>query len=146
MPPEHDSVREGTLLGLIVATGIWLWIAIVDVIAGQPLHTFALLGGVAGFTILHYLLNLAYGVLVVSAIHGAEREPSLVIAVVFGFLVVEFAFAMLTVLLSNLGLGQLAWVRILGGNLVGVVIALLMLWRGHPLAAELHKAEAEENG
>ena len=81
-----------------------------------------------------------------SAIHGAEREPSLVIAVVFGFLVVEFAFAMLTVLLSNLGLGQLAWVRILGGNLVGVVIALLMLWRGHPLAAELHKAEAEENG
>lgn len=146
MPTRHDSLLEGAGLGLAVATGIWLWLAIVDVLAGQPFHTFSVLGGVAAFTILHYLLNVVYGVVIVSAIHGAEREPGLVIAVAFGFLIVEFAFAMLTVLLSHLGLGELAWVRILGGNLIGAAIAFLMLSRRHPLAEELRRAEEEEDG
>ena len=39
--------------------------------------------------------------------------------VAFGFFILEFGFVMLTILLSHLGLGELAWVRILGGNLVG---------------------------
>ncbi len=144
MPQTHSSWSEGARLGLVVATAIWLWIAGVDLVAGEPLHTFTVLGGVAGFTLVHYFLNLIYGVVVLSAIHRAERELSLVIAVALGFLIVELAFAMLTVLLSHLGLGQLAWVRILGGNLVGVVIALLVLSRRHPLAAELRKAETHE--
>jgi len=104
------------------------------------------LGGVAVFTVVHYLLNVVYGLAIVSAIRGAEREPALVIAVAFGFLIVEFAFAMLTVLLSHLGLGELAWLRILGGNLLGAAIAFLMLSRRHPLVEELRRAEEEEEG
>ena len=144
MAGEHDSLREGTRLGVGVASGIWLWIAILDIIAGQPLRTFTVLGGITGFTILHYLLNVGYGILVVSAVHGARREPSLVIAVALGFLVVEIGFAMLTVLLSHLGLGELAWARILGGSLIGAVIALGMLARRHPLVEQLHKAEEQD--
>ena len=139
------KAREGVWLGLAVATGIWLWLAIVDGVAGEPLRTFTVLGGVVPFTVLHYLLNLVYGIVIVSAIHGAKREPSLVIAVVFGFLIIEFAFAMLTVLLSHLGLGALAWVRIVGGNVFGAAIAFVLLSRRHPLAEELREAEAEEN-
>lgn len=139
------KAREGVWLGLLVATGIWLWLAIVDAVAGEPLRTFTVLGGVVPFTVLHYLLNLVYGVVIVSAIHGAKREPSLVIAVVFGFLIIEFAFAMLTVLLSHLGLGALAWVRVVGGNVFGAAIAFVLLSRRHPLAEELREAEAEEN-
>ncbi len=146
MPTRHDSLVEGARLGLAVATGIWLWLAIVDAIARQPFHTFAVLGGVAVFTVVHYLLNVVYGLAIVSAIRGAEREPALVIAVTFGFLIVEFAFAMLTVLLSHLGLGELAWLRILGGNLLGAAIAFLMLSRRHPLVEELRRAEEEEEG
>jgi len=144
MAGEHDSLREGTRLGVGVASGIWLWIAILDIIAGQPLRTFTVLGGITGFTNLHYLLNVGYGILVVSAVHGARREPSLVIAVALGFLVVEIGFAMLTVLLSHLGLGELAWARILGGSLIGAVIALGMLARRHPLVEQLHKAEEQD--
>ncbi len=59
--------------------------------------------------------------------------------------IVEFGFAMLTVLLSQIGLGRLAWVRILGGSVIGAVIALLMLSRKHPLREELRKAEQAEN-
>jgi hypothetical protein len=142
--PGHRSLREGAQLGLLVATGIWLWLAVVDALTGQPFHTFRVLGGVVSFTALHYLLNLVYGIAIVSLIHGAEREPSLVIAAGAGFVVIELAFVMLTVLLSHAGLGELAWVRILGGNLIGAAIGWGILRRTHPLRQELREAEVEE--
>jgi hypothetical protein len=140
---HHDSMREGLALGLTVATAIWLWIALIDAIVGQPFHTFTLLGGVVAFTAMHYLLNVAYGVVVVSAIHESVRAPSVIFGLGFGFLIFEFAFAFLTVGLSNVGLGDLAWVRIFGGNLVGVAIAIVILARTHPLLTLLHEAENE---
>jgi len=108
MARTHDSLREGARLGVIVAATIWVWLAVVDAVAGQPFRTFLVLGGIPLFTVLHFVLNVAYGVVVVWAIHGAAREPRLLLAVAFGFLIVEFAFAMLTVVLSQIGLGQLA--------------------------------------
>jgi hypothetical protein len=131
-------------LGLVVATSTWVWLVVVDAAAGEPFRTFAVLGGIALFTAMHYLLNLAYGVAIVSAIHNAAREPSLIIALVFGLVIVEIGFAMVTVLLSHLGLGALAWVRILGGSLIGAAIATVILARGHPLAALLRQAERKQ--
>ena len=145
MPVKHDSLREGARLGFIVATSIWIWLAVVDAVVGQPFRTFTVLGGLGLFTILHYLFNLTYGVVIVSAVHGAVREPSLVIGMAFGFLIIEFAFVMVTVLLSHMGLGELAWARILGGNVIGVAIAFVILSRRHRLRDELRQAEEEEN-
>ena len=145
MPVKHDSLREGARLGFIVATSIWIWLAVVDAVVGQPFRTFTVLGGFGLFTILHYLFNLTYGVVIVSAVHGAVREPSLVIGMAFGFLIIEFAFVMVTVLLSHMGLGDLAWARILGGNLIGVAIAFVILSRRHRLRDELRQAQEEEN-
>ena len=145
MPVKHDSLREGARLGFIVATSIWIWLAVVDAVVGQPFRTFTVLGGIGLFTILHYLFNLTYGVVIVSAVHGAVREPSLVIGMAFGFLIIEFAFVMVTVLLSHMGLGDLAWARILGGNLIGVAIAFVILSRRHRLRDELRQAQEEEN-
>jgi hypothetical protein len=39
----HDSLREGPALGILVATGIWVWLAAVDAIAGHPFHTLSVL-------------------------------------------------------------------------------------------------------
>ena len=142
---KHDSLREGARLGLVVATSIWVWLVVVDAVVGEPFRTFTVLGGVALFTAMHYLLNVAYGALIVAAIHGAVREPSLVMAVAFGFPIVEFVFALVTVLLSHLGLGELAWVRIFGGSLIGTAIAIVILARRPPLAAEVRQAEEEDN-
>src|SRR5256712_3952904 len=61
-PRGRHCLREGGILGLVVATSIWLWIAIVDALAGEPFRTFAVLGGIRLFTVLHYALCLAYGV------------------------------------------------------------------------------------
>jgi len=141
---QHSSLREGAWVGFIVATSVWIWVALVDLIVGEPFRTFAVLGGIVTFTVLHYLLHLGYGVAVVSGIHGVAREPRLAIAVAFGFVILEIALALITVLLSQMGLGSLAWLRIFGGNLIGVVVALRLLSRGHSLRAALQKAEQQE--
>ena len=140
---NDNPVREGTRLGLLVAINTWIWIALVDMIVGDPFRTFSVLGGIIFFTAMHFGLNVTYGVAIVSVIHGAVRTPSLIIALVFGFLVIEIAFAMVTVVLSHLGLGDLAWLRIFGGSLIGAAVAVKILTRRYPLAALLREAEAE---
>ena len=134
--------REGAMLGLAVATITWLWIAAVDAVAGDAFKTFTVLGGVAAFTLVHAALNVLYGVILVAALRAAGRAPSLFIAVVFGIVMIQVAFIMLTALLA-IPLGKLAWVVIFGGSLVGLGVTLAYLnWR-YPFAPRLHRAEAE---
>jgi hypothetical protein len=139
----HSS-REGAVLGLLAATVIWLWIAIVDAVTGQSFRTLSLLGGPVGFTVGLYLLNVAYGVVLVRGIHGAEREPSLLIGVALLSFVVELVIVFVTILLSHVGLGELAWLRILGANVVGTLATLLFLARRHRLGEILHAEERED--
>jgi hypothetical protein len=141
---KHDTRREGVALGLAVATTIWVWLALVDALAGEPFHTFTTLGGITVFTVAHYLLSVAYAVVIVAAVHGAVRQPNLIIALAFGFVMVQFVFAMVTAVLSNLGLGELAWIRIFGGSLLGGVVTFVILSRKHPLRAQLRLAEEEK--
>jgi len=84
-----------------VGTSIWVWIALVDAVVGEPFHTFALLGGLGRFTTLHFLLCLTYGVVAVSVVHAAAREASLMVGAAFAFFLLEFAFVMLTAILSQ---------------------------------------------
>lgn len=143
-PPAGESaLREGAWLGVLVASCIWIWIALIDVLVGAPFQTFELLGGVAVGTLAHYALNILYGIVLVSAVRGTERAPSLMIAIIFGLLMLEVAFAMLSVMLGHAGLGNLAWIRIFGGSLLGLAIALGLLARRYPLATRLHEAEEE---
>lgn len=139
----HDTRGEGARLGIIVATATWLWVAAVDAVMLRPFHTFDALGGVAVFTAMHYLLNVVYGVVLLSAVHGAERAPSLILAAVFGVLLFEVAMAMLTVILAQHWLGSPAWVGVFGGSLIATALALRLLSRTHPLGAYLHRAEEE---
>jgi hypothetical protein len=139
----HNTRNEGIRLGLIVGTVTWLWVALVDVTTGQPWHTFSVLGGLLVFTTMHYLLNVTYGIVLVSAVHGAERAPSLIIAVTFGILTLEGAFAMFTNLLVETGVGSVGWPGIVGGSLIGTAVAITLLSRTHPLRRYLRRAEEE---
>lgn len=135
------ATREGATLGVIVATSTWIWVAAVDAVVGDPFRTFTVLGGIAAFTAVHYLLNVVYGIAIVAGIHGTRREPTLMMALVFGFLMVEFGFAFLTAVFSTLGLGALAWVRLFGGSVIGALVAVAFLSRRHPLVAQLRQAK-----
>jgi hypothetical protein len=136
-------VGEGVKLGIVAATATWVWLAVIDAAAGRPFHSFTVLGGIAAFTVVHYLLNIAYGVTIVSAVRAAAREPSLAIAVVFGLVTLEIAFAMFTILLSHVGLGRLAWAGVFGGSVLSVVIVLFMLSRRHLFLARVRDADSD---
>ena len=139
---KHAGLREGTKLGLIVATVTWLWLALIDAVSGAPFHTSSALGGVVAFTLAHYALNVAYGVSLVSLIRGAVRYPSLILVALTAFAMIEIGFIMLTAALSYF-LGGIAWLSIFGGSIIGAVIALQFLVQRHPLEALLHEAENE---
>ena len=143
IPARQTATREGAWLGALVATCIWLWILAIDLVAGEPFRTFELLGNVVVVTLIHYALNILYGIVLVSAIRGSRSAPSLIIAVIFGLVMLEVAFAMVTVMLGQAGLGNLAWIRIFGGRLVGLSVAFALLSRRYPLATRLHEAEEE---
>jgi hypothetical protein len=131
----HNAMREGAALGFVIATSIWIWIAIVDAVAGEPFRTAIVLGGVIQFTILHYVLNVAYGMAVVAVVYRTAEEPGLAAVLWFVLVVVEFAFVMATILLSHLGLGAFAWLRIFGASLIGLAIAIFILSRRHRLVS-----------
>jgi hypothetical protein len=144
MMGANNSLREGVRLGFYVATSIWIWLALLDAIVGEPFHTFHVLGGVLFFTMMHYVLNIAYGTALVAVLNSMLRQPSLIGAVTMGFLIIEFGFAMITILFSHVGLGELAWLRVFGGNLVGLAVAFLVLRRKYPLETMLRYNEDEE--
>lgn len=139
---DHHVLREGAKLGIIVATVTWLWLALIDAVSGDAFRTLTMLGGIVVFTVAHLALNLVYGVSVVSVIHGAAREPSLIMAALFGFIMVEIGFIMIAGVLSNF-LGGIVWVSIFGGSLIGAAIAFKLLALRHPLGTLLHQAETQ---
>ena len=140
---SHNTLREGVRLGLIMASATWLWVALVDAISGRPFHTFDALGGIVGFTVMHYLLNVAYAVVILSAIHGAEQAPSLIFALIFGGIILQGGITMMTNLLAEAAIGSVAWIGIFGGNVIATVIAFMLLSRTHPLGTYLRRAEEE---
>jgi hypothetical protein len=140
---SHHTRAEGVRLGLIMATVTWLWVFGVDLVGGEPLRTFTLLGGVFVFTVAHVLLNILYGIALVSVVHGAEREPSLVIGLTFCLITFEGAAAMLTGLLAEASLGRSAWLALFGGNVLATITAAIVIFREHPLGAYLRRAEDE---
>jgi hypothetical protein len=143
-PADHrEGMREGVSLGLLVAAITWVWIAVVDAIAGQPFHTFTILGGVATFTVLHCLLNIGYASAIVAAVRGAARTPSLIIGVIFVFLIMEVGFAMMTALISTIGASNAIWLGIFGGSLISALTLFGILSRRYPLLDRLHAAEDE---
>ena len=132
---KHNAVQEGIKLGLAIATSIWIWIAVVDALTGEPFRTFRVLGGIAQFTVLHYVLNVAYGMAIVAVVHRTAKEPTLAAVLWFVLVVVEFAFVMATILLSHAGLGPLAWLRIFAASLIGLALAIFILSRRHRLVS-----------
>jgi len=135
-PMRHAGLR----LGLIVAVATWCWVAAVDALLGEPLRTASVLGGVVTFTTVHLVLCLAFGSALAGLMDGAMEEPGLVLSIVFGTLLLEVAFALLTIFVSMTSLGATAWPRIFVGSIVGSMVALAMLARWYPVRQLLDRA------
>jgi hypothetical protein len=133
---------SGIMLGVQMATISWIWLAIMDAALGHPFRTFAFFGGVVAFTVGHYLLNAVYGAAVMSFVRGAARAPSLIIGLIFVFLIFEVAFGMLTVMIAQ-HTGTATAILLAAGNVISAGVAFIMLERRYHLRDSLHRAEAE---
>jgi hypothetical protein len=141
---SHNTVCEGIRLGLIIGAATWLWLAAFDFVVGEPFQTLHFLGGSVGFTLIHFALCLAYGLAVISAVHGSMKEPTLVLALIFCTILFQAAFVVVTAILANAGVGQLAWGKFLFGNMMAAVLTYALIARDHPMRELYRAAEARQ--
>jgi len=147
---ERSVLREGVIAGVIGATTVALWFLIYDAWRGKPLFTPALLGAtifhgvssptsveiaggpVIGYTIVHLLAFIGFGIVAACMLAASEREPAIFIAFVTLFAAFEVFFFVVLGTLSHSVLGVLGWWAIFVGNLLASIGMLWFLVRGHP--------------
>jgi hypothetical protein len=142
-------LREGIVAGVISATVVAVWFLLFDLARGRPFLTPGLLGAavfqgvndpiglqitagpVIGYTVLHGLAFVAFGVVAASIMAVSEREPALFVAFVILFACFEVFFFGVVGALGKSMLGALVWWAILVGNLLASVAMLGYLLRAH---------------
>ena len=146
---ERSILREGIVAGLIGAAVVAVWFLAFDIVRGQPFLTPGLLGAavfhgvtdpaglkptlgnVLGYTIIHGLAFVAFGVVAASLMAVSEREPALFLAFVILFASFEvFVFGVVGALGKSM-LGALVWWAILIGNLLASIAMLWYFFRAH---------------
>lgn len=142
--------REGTTAGLLGAGGVAAWFFVVDIIAGQPLYTPAMLGeallsgiGYTGkapmlvnaalYTVFHVGVFMLVGTAASRLVRLAERVPHVTVGLLLFFVVFELGFYFVAMMLSHYDVvGRLAWYQIGAANIVAASLMGGYLWRRHP--------------
>jgi len=146
-PGERSVVREGIVAGLIGAAVVAIWFFVFDLMRGKPFITPTLLGSmvffgvktpvglepalgpIIGYTILHGLAFIAFGIVAATMMAMSEREPALFIGFVILFACFEvFFFGMLSVL-GRAAQAALVWWSVLIGNLLASVAMIWFFFR-----------------
>lgn len=151
MPREGRSmVRRGVVAGVAGAAIVALWFLGLDLARGRPLFTPALLGAavfhgatnpaevtvaagpVLGYTLLHVLAFVAFGIVAASILLASEEDPSAFIAFVALFAGFEVFFFLALGAFGRSLLGAVVWWAIFTGNLLASAGMLAILLRAHP--------------
>ena len=146
---ERSVLREGIVAGLIGATVVAVWFFVFDLARGRPFLTPGVLGAfvfyggntavgaepafgpILGYTVLHGLAFIAFGVMAATIMAMSEREPALFIAFIVLFACFEaFFFGVLGAFGQSMH-GALVWWAVLVGNLLASVAMLWYLFRAH---------------
>ncbi len=157
-PAEVAVYAEGVLVGLAGAAAIALWFFVIDVLQGRPLYTPTVLGTalfrggrgledpahlavslemVISFTWVHALVFLILGMGTARLVASVERNPSLGFGVVLLFVVLQYGFLQVSMVVAEPVLHALAWPAVLGGNLLAAAAMVAVIrWRHPTLAIE----------
>ncbi len=146
---RHRILSEGLRVGLAGAAAVAVWFLVLDLIAGVPLRTPALLGAalfhglrdpgalvitpglVGAYSIVHCALFVLFGWAAAGLFTLADRDRHVLFAVFMLFLCFEVAaFAFVAVLGSWL-LHTITPSAIIGANLIATVLMLFLLFRNH---------------
>ena len=139
---QTSVLREGVVAGCLGAAVVAVWFLVFDVARGTPLLTPALLGNlvfsgvnnptglevsagpVLGYTLIHGLAFIAFGVVAAALMAASEREPALLIAVVILFACFEAFFVALEGVIGQSIAGALVLWSVLIGNFLAAVAML----------------------
>jgi hypothetical protein len=142
LTPWVGVLKEGILAGFIGAFVVAVWFLVYDAVAGQPFRTPALLGAtifaglrdpsglqiapafVIGYTVLHVMAFVTFGLAAAFVIEASEREPILLLGVFMLFACFEVIFFGVVTLADSSLLESLGWWAIVVGNLVAAVAML----------------------
>jgi hypothetical protein len=146
---ERSILKEGIVAGLIGAATVAVWFFVFDLLRGRPFLTPGVLGAfvfyggntavgaepalgpILGYTVLHGLAFIAFGVMAATIMAMSEREPALFIGFVVLFACFEaFFFGVLGAFGQSMH-GALVWWAVLVGNLLASVAMLWYLFRAH---------------
>ena len=148
-PGDRSVLREGIVAGLIGAAVVAIWFFVFDLARGKPFITPTLLGSmvffgvktpvgldpmpgpIIGYTILHGLAFIAFGIVAATMMAMSEREPALFIAFVILFACFEVFFFGLLSVLGRAAQAALVWWSVLIGNLLATVAMLWYFFRAH---------------
>lgn len=143
-------MREGFLAGLIGAAAVAVWFLLIDVLAGQPFYTPAMLGSalfwslrdpvlveitfpaVIGYTLLHVVLFSLAGMVAAALAAMVDKFPTTLFLVIVFFAIFEVGFYIVVALVAQPLLGALAWSNVAIANLIAALGMGYYLWRVHP--------------
>lgn len=145
----RSTLARGAIAGALAATAVAAWFLGIDAVNGQPLRTpeflarvlldgdGAALGavGIAIYTLAHYAVFIAVGVLAAWAAERLGGLPGPLLGLVLGFLLFDLLFYGSVLLTGVDVVNVLGWPQVLIGNLIaGVTLfaALSMLGGVHP--------------
>lgn len=150
-----DVLLDGLFTGAIGALTVALWFLILDLSAGRPLFTPALLGTVllhggaaaadgvlvaplevAAYTAFHFLVFLAVGTVFSWLMTLFERFPIVGFVLLVLFVSLQLGFFVLDVALGAQLLGQLRAWPVVVANVLAAGSMSLFLWKRHPRIAE----------
>lgn len=162
--PWVAVMTEGIAAGMIGAVVLAIWFLIIDYAAGEPLRTPSILGSVilggaggsaislpmvVGYTALHFIAFIAFGIAASILVFGSEREPLLALGVLVLFLWFEVSFLGCMTMINAAALDQLGWWQIIAGNLLALAAMVGYFEYGHsriiPRIAQRWNEMAAEN-
>jgi hypothetical protein len=151
MNSKRQMVRDGMIAGVLGATTVALWFLLCDFSRGTPLETPALLattlfhGGAARgslfvlaaqYTVIHFVAFIVFGTGAAVMLEAAERELSLLAALLILLAVFEGSFVVLVMFLGPQLKPALSWWSVLVGNLLATVAMVGYFFARHPQLGE----------
>ena len=149
---DNNVLREGISAGLIGATAIAVWFAIIDLVQGEMFATPITLGtslgsiffggdppsragAFIGYTLFHFALFAVIGIVLSWVVNSSERTPSAFIGFAGLFVAFEVGWIGWTTVLSQ-SFGQISWLQVFVANLIAAGAMGWYMWKQHPALAK----------
>jgi hypothetical protein len=146
-----DTLLDGLFTGMIGALVVAIWFLVLDAVAGRPLYTPALLGGVllhgaqsvaqqvpiapteiAAYTAFHFVAFIAVGIVLSWLMTLFEKFPIMFFVLLVLFVCLQVGFFALDVAMGAELLGRLRPWTVLTANVLAAASMALYQWRRHP--------------